>query len=124
MHISIAVQWKRIMIAAKRLKGVADGQLFLLLFLTIRFVSADPIVSTFSEPYKTGGLQHLVVDSKSGLLYVGGLNRLYQLSANLNLAVAVETGPKQSVNKINKALVIDDDNSRLIACGSYRGFYY
>lgn len=104
-------------------------------------VSAGPIVATFSEPTGNGGhrLQHLVVDKHSALVYVGGVNRLYQLSPELDRQVTVETGPREDspdcpavdclgsvikrlTDNVNKALVIDYTDTRLIACGTlYQG---
>jgi len=89
------------------------------------------IVATFSGDL----LQHLVVEKHSGLVYVGDVNVLYQLSPDLEPQVTVKTGPKLDsvdcpavdchplVNKrmtdnVNKALVIDYTDTRLIACGS------
>ena len=110
--------------------------------------AAGPIVATFSESngHHSGGgghrLQHLVVDKHSALVYVGGVNRLYQLSPELDRQVTVETGPredspdcpavdclgsvvKRPTDNINKALVIDYTDTRLIACGTlYQGIYY
>lgn len=100
-------------------------------------VSAGPIVATYSDGNHR--LQHLVVDKHSALVYVGGTNRLYQLSPDLERQVVVETGPrddspecpavdclgsvtKRSTDNINKALVIDYTDTRLIACGTlYQG---
>jgi len=115
---------------------------------SIGFASAaGPIVATFSESngHHSGGghrLQHLVVDKHSALVYVGGVNRLYQLSPELDRQVTVETGPredspdcpavdclgsvvKRPTDNINKALVIDYTDTRLIACGTlHQGIYY
>lgn len=112
---------------------------------SIEFASAvGPIVATFSEfnGHHSGGghrLQHLVVDRHSALVYVGGVNRLYQLSPELDRQVTVETGPREDspdcpavdcfgsvvtrpTDNINKALVIDYTDTRLIACGTlYQG---
>lgn len=38
-------------------------------------------------------LNHLVVDEASGMVYVGAVNMLYQLSADLQLEQRVATGP-------------------------------
>jgi plexin A len=103
--------------------------------------AAGPIVATFSEPTGNGGhrLQHLVVDKHSALVYIGGVNRLYQLSPELERQVTVETGPREDspecpavdclgsvvkrlTDNVNKALVIDYTDTRLIACGTlYQG---
>ena len=90
-----------------------------------------PIVARFRGDV----LQHLVVDKHSGLVYVGDVNVLYQLGADLDKQVVVKTGPrmdstdcppvechsswpKRMTDNVNKALVIDYTDTRLIACGS------
>lgn len=121
---------------------VSWTRLWLLTLLALSSnVSAGPIVATFSEPTGNGGhrLQHLVVDKHSALVYVGGVNRLYQLSPELDRQVTVETGPREDspecpavdclgsvikrlTDNVNKALVIDYTDTRLIACGTlYQG---
>ena len=103
--------------------------------------ASGAIVTTFSEP-NGQRLQHLVVDKHSALVYVGGVNRLYQLSPDLERHVTVETGPrddspncpavdcldsvdKQKTDNFNKALVIDYTDTRLIACGTlFQGVYH
>ncbi len=79
---------------------------------------------------------NLAVDKVTGRVYVGAVNKLYQLSPNLDLTVSAVTGPKEDspscsvlpdcpssvekklTNNVNKALVIDYAESRLIECGS------
>ncbi|ROT77169.1 Plexin-A4 [Penaeus vannamei] len=82
---------------------------------------------------------HLTVDKKTGMVYAGGVNRLYKLDPNLRRLQYVVTGPvKDSVqcsasvcfgdtilnmkttNNVNKVLVIDYYRSRLIVCGTVR----
>ena len=71
-------------------------------------------------------------------VYVGGTNVLYHLDWNLNVLESVRTGPemdsarchasgscpadvsKQLTNNVNKALVVDEENNKLIVCGSLR----
>ena len=78
------------------------------------------------------------VVSSNHEVYVGGTNVLYHLDWNLNILESVKTGPeldsarchasgscpqdvtKSLTNNINKALVIDDENNKLIVCGSIR----
>uniref|UniRef100_A0A224XGD6 Putative plexins functional semaphorin receptor n=1 Tax=Panstrongylus lignarius TaxID=156445 RepID=A0A224XGD6_9HEMI len=95
------------------------------------------IVSTFSDD--TGApdfkFNHLVVDKNTGRVFIGAVNRLYQLSPDLELVVAETTGPqedstdcsvidcptsavKKLTDNVNKALVIDYTTTRLIVCGS------
>jgi len=93
-------------------------------------------------------LQRMVMDTQTGKLYVGAVNRLYQLSADLRVEAKVETGPKEDnpqcpppcasecqcvgpnckeferelMNSVNKVLVIDYRGGRLIACSNlYQG---
>jgi len=100
------------------------------------------IVDQFSDP---AGLLHdeegpqfnsLVVDKNTGRVYIGAVNKLYQLSPNLEPMISAVTGPaldshlcsvlpdcppsveKKMTNNVNKALVIDYSDSRLISCGS------
>ncbi|KAJ8955413.1 hypothetical protein NQ318_003511 [Aromia moschata] len=92
------------------------------------------IVKTFSDP-KVQTFNHLVVDKNTGRVYIGAVNRLYQLSPDLDVVISEVTGPKMDsddcsvlecntgINKkltdnVNKALVIDYTTTRLIACGS------
>lgn len=83
-------------------------------------------------------LQHLVYNPISHVLYAGGVNRLYELSAHrLKVRAEVGTGPRfdspkchasgcseefrdQRVltNNVNKVLVLDPASAMLIMCGS------
>ncbi|SPP88949.1 plexin-A2 isoform X1 [Drosophila guanche] len=80
-------------------------------------------------------LNHLLVDTITGRVFVGGVNRLYQLSPDLDLHETVKTGPQNDsvecsildcplnavrspTDNYNKVLLIDRATSRLIACGS------
>lgn len=38
-------------------------------------------------------LSHLLLDARAGLLYVGGVNHLYQLTSDLEVMSHVKTGP-------------------------------
>lgn len=85
-------------------------------------------------------LAHLVVDNDTGLVYVGGVNRIYQLDSNLNLLAEAVTGPRNdSINCLpppgddclsgrtvthnyNKVLLLDRSQRFLVTCGSiYQG---
>lgn len=87
------------------------------------------------EDTMTEKFNHLTVHDYTEKVYIGAVNRIYQLSRDLKLeAIAVmgpqEDSPKCPVTRIcpneakrpteyhNKALVIDYPQSRLIACGS------
>lgn len=67
----------------------------LLVLTSLCLASAGPIVNTFNEGNGGHRLQHLVVVKHSALVYVGGVNRLYQLSPELDRQVTVETGPRE-----------------------------
>ncbi|XP_017879466.1 plexin-A4-like, partial [Ceratina calcarata] len=101
--------------------------------LPVRSTPAD-IVQRFHDP-EVKRMNHLVVDKNTGRVYVGAVNRLYQLSPDLSLVVEEVTGPKghsnecsmidcpretptRLVDNVNKALVIDYTTTRLISCGS------
>ncbi|MEJ1280802.1 hypothetical protein NN561_011748 [Cricetulus griseus] len=89
----------------------------------------------------TEGFNHLVVDERTGHIYLGAVNRIYKLSSDLKVLVTHQTGPDEdnpkcypprivqtcneplaSTNNVNKMLLIDYKENRLIACGSlYQG---
>lgn len=77
------------------------------------------------------------LDRRTGKLYVGGINRLLQLDAQLKLEACISTGPKKDspdchatgcnspsatelrlTDNVNKLLIIDTESGKLIACGS------
>ncbi|XP_072858585.2 plexin-A4 [Pogona vitticeps] len=84
---------------------------------------------------------HLVVDERKGHIYLGAVNWIYKLSSDLEVQAFHQTGPDidnpkcypprivqpcneqlVSTNNINKMLLIDYKENRLIACGSlYQG---
>uniref|UniRef100_A0A8C4F817 Sema domain-containing protein n=1 Tax=Dicentrarchus labrax TaxID=13489 RepID=A0A8C4F817_DICLA len=90
---------------------------------------------------KEWSLNHLTVHQSTGALYIGAVNRIYKLSANLTLLVSHDTGPEYdnkacypplivqpcseplaSTDNVNKLLLIDYSHNRLLACGSlYQG---
>ncbi|XP_043221511.1 plexin-A2-like isoform X2 [Amphibalanus amphitrite] len=108
----------------------------LLLLLPLPPSSASFIVHEFSDEFATERFNHMVVDENKGRVYVGAVNRLYQLSPDLDLMIAVKTGPedddpecspakecpanvvKRPTDNVNKALVIDRSHGTLIVCGS------
>uniref|UniRef100_A0A8C0IYR4 Sema domain-containing protein n=1 Tax=Chelonoidis abingdonii TaxID=106734 RepID=A0A8C0IYR4_CHEAB len=97
--------------------------------------------ATFPGEQAEGTFNHLVVDEKTGHIYLGAVNRIYKLSNDLKVLVTHQTGPDQDnpkcypprivqtcnepltlTNNINKVLLIDYKENRLIACGSlYQG---
>lgn len=110
--------------------------LHLLVFAALRLEGATTtIIKTFSDDAGTEKFNHMVVDKNTGRVFVGAVNRLYQLSPDLELVMSDVTGPhedspecsvidcpsnvvKKRVENVNKALVIDYTTSRLISCGS------
>lgn len=84
-------------------------------------------------------INNVVVDHRTGRLYVGAVNSLYQLNSDLGLEVRVETGPKKDnpqctppvteacedskeTNNHNKLLLVFQDRNELVVCGSlFRG---
>ena len=80
--------------------------------------------------------QHFTVNTYTKQVYIGGVNRIYQLSAQLQLEAEAIMGPqedssdcpvtrncpniqtKKLTDYYNKVLVIDYAQSRLITCGS------
>uniref|UniRef100_A0A8C5RLB9 Sema domain-containing protein n=1 Tax=Laticauda laticaudata TaxID=8630 RepID=A0A8C5RLB9_LATLA len=96
---------------------------------------------TFSSESTEISFNHLVVDKRKGSIYVGAINWIYKLSSDLVVEARHETGPDidnpkcypprlvqpcneplTSTNNVNKMLLIDYKENRLIACGSlYQG---
>ncbi|XP_030430837.1 plexin-A4 isoform X2 [Gopherus evgoodei] len=97
--------------------------------------------ATFPGEQAEGTFNHLVVDERTGHIYLGAVNRIYKLSSDLKVLVTHQTGPDEDnpkcypprivqtcnepltlTNNINKMLLIDYKENRLIACGSlYQG---
>ncbi|XP_060044822.1 plexin-B2 isoform X2 [Erinaceus europaeus] len=81
-------------------------------------------------------LNHLVVDRETGVVYLGVVNALYQLNANLQLEQKAGTGPALDNKKctppiepsqcheammtdnVNQLLLLDAPRKRLVECGS------
>lgn len=103
--------------------------------------AAGQTLNTFQSEKKEWSLNHLTVHQSTGALYIGAVNRIYKLSANLTLLVSHDTGPEYdnkacypplivqpcseplaSTDNVNKLLLIDYPHNRLLACGSlYQG---
>jgi plexin A len=121
-------------------KGGGGGgtvRLWALLVLAVTHVSrcaAGDIVRTFMDE-GTEKFNHMVVDKNTGRVFIGAVNRLYQLSPELDQVMSEITGPfedspdcsvldcppnvlKKPTDNVNKALVIDYTTTRLISCGS------
>ena len=103
--------------------------------------AGGPALNVFQSERKEWALNHLTVHQSTGALYVGAVNRIYKLSANLTLLVSHDTGPEYdnkacypplivqpcseplaSTDNVNKLLLVDYSHNRLLACGSlYQG---
>uniref|UniRef100_A0A8C7DPH5 Plexin A3 n=1 Tax=Oncorhynchus kisutch TaxID=8019 RepID=A0A8C7DPH5_ONCKI len=117
--------------------------LVIFLFLQSGTENAFPMAPTKLPP-ETGtyrvtdtSLTHLTVHSRTGEVYVGAVNRVYKLSANLTELRSHMTGPVddnakcypppsvracahklESSDNVNKLLLVDYAGNRLVACGS------
>ncbi|XP_058618490.1 plexin-A2 isoform X1 [Onychostoma macrolepis] len=112
-----------------------------LLILILPVVSCEQSFTTFHPERREWAFNHMTVHKTTGALYIGAVNRVYKLSGNLTLLVSHGTGPEDdnkacypplivqpcteplvSTNNINKLLLIDYSQNRLLACGSlYQG---
>ncbi|XP_041058652.1 plexin-A4 isoform X1 [Carcharodon carcharias] len=97
--------------------------------------------NTFKSDNPDWVFNHLVVDQRTGSVYLGAVNRIYKLSSDLQPLVTHQTGPDEDnpdcypprmvqpcneplrlTDNVNKMLLIDQGERRLIACGSlYQG---
>ncbi|XP_018421566.1 PREDICTED: plexin-A4 [Nanorana parkeri] len=97
--------------------------------------------TTFYAEQPDWTFNHLVVDVRTGHIYLGAINRIYKLSEDLKVLLTHQTGPDEDnpkcypprivqpcneplvyTNNVNKMLLIDYKENRLIACGSlYQG---
>nr|XP_014347985.1 PREDICTED: plexin-A2 isoform X2 [Latimeria chalumnae] len=114
---------------------------FIILVLFLQISQSNKMISTFHADARDWTFNHLTVHQKSGAVYVGAVNRIYKLSENLTLLVSHKTGPEDDnkscypplivqpcsepltpTNNVNKLLLIDYTQNRLLACGSlYQG---
>ncbi|RWS17561.1 plexin A-like protein [Dinothrombium tinctorium] len=100
-----------------------------------RTVPASNKTYTYFEDVHNEKFTHMTVNEYTGQVYIGAVNKIYQLSNHLVLEAVVEMGPyddspecpvtricaqvtKRKTDYWNKALVIDYPQSRLISCGS------
>lgn len=100
-----------------------------------RTIHATNHSHSYFEDLLNDKFSHFIIDEHNGRVFVGAVNKIYQLKPNLDLEAVVEMGPRDdspecpvtgscpSVSKRptdywNKALVIDYAQSRLISCGS------
>ncbi|XP_015207910.2 plexin-A4 [Lepisosteus oculatus] len=119
---------------------------YILPILTASSASRQPVhinkeFSTFHSENSEWTFNHLAVDARNGNVYLGAVNRIYKLSSDLKVQVTHQTGPDEDnpkcypprivqpchepltlTNNINKMLLIDYKENRLLACGSlYQG---
>uniref|UniRef100_A0A452HTV6 Plexin-A2 n=1 Tax=Gopherus agassizii TaxID=38772 RepID=A0A452HTV6_9SAUR len=100
-----------------------------------------PLLQFTPQPNRDWTFNHLTVHQGTGAVYIGAINRVYKLSGNLTILVAHKTGPEEDnkscypplivqpcseiltlTNNVNKLLIIDYSENRLLACGSlYQG---
>nr|CAB3264959.1 plexin-A2-like [Phallusia mammillata] len=66
------------------------------------------------------GFSQLAIKKEpNGYLYIGARNRLFQVNSDLTLFKSVNTGPtSDNIDSINKILLIDNVNDRIIVCNS------
>ncbi|RWS21949.1 Plexin-A4-like protein, partial [Leptotrombidium deliense] len=99
-----------------------------------RTYSATNKTYTYFEDVHNEQFTHMTVNDYTEQVYVGGVNKIYQLSRNLKLEAVAEMGPqddspecnaqfcsqamKRKTDYWNKVLLIDYPQSRLISCGS------
>ncbi|XP_076325026.1 plexin-B-like isoform X2 [Tachypleus tridentatus] len=92
------------------------------------------IYASYTTLNESVNFTHMVVDSRSGRVYVGATNWLYQFNSSLDMEVEVEIGPVQdsvqcsptdcsnlrkvATTNFNKVLVVDDEAGMLLVCGS------
>lgn len=105
-----------------------------LLVLILPVVCCEQSFTTFYPERREWAFNHLTVHKTTGALYIGAVNRVYKLSGNLTLLVSHDTGPEDdnkacypplivqpcsepliSTNNINKLLLIDYSQNRLLA---------
>lgn len=107
---------------------------------TLSILSCFCITLSRNEELKffqsTTELNHLTVDNDTGIIYLGVVNALYQLTENLDVIRSVETGPRKDNKKCtppidenqckeavltdnyNKLLLLNKADKTIVVCGS------
>ncbi|CAL4079642.1 unnamed protein product [Meganyctiphanes norvegica] len=103
---------------------------------SVKYNISDAVVAQFTPVNATHKLNHLALDQDNNDLYIGAVNRLYQLNGdNLLPVYQVKTGPRldspechasgcdSAVEKVptdnyNKLLVVAPSVGAVVACGS------
>lgn len=108
--------------------------LLMLIVFSLASIAFGTVVKSFVDE-SVEKFNHLVVDKNTGRVFIGAVNKLYQLSPDLDLVMSEATGPMEDssecsivncppsivrkiTDNVNKALVVDYTTSRLIVCGS------
>ncbi|XP_076357548.1 plexin-B-like isoform X2 [Tachypleus tridentatus] len=103
-------------------------------WFTVLALEESNIYASYTTFNKSVNFTHVRVDPRSGRVYVGATNRLYQFNSFLVMEAELETGPvmdnidcppidctnlrKMATTNFNKVLVIDNKTRMLIVCGS------
>lgn len=124
------------LLASHRAPGAMALQLWTLILLGLVGTSSSLRSRKLDFFRSETELNHLVVDEASGVVYVGAVNTLYQLSADLQLEQQAATGPALDNKKctppieasqcheavltdnVNQLLLLDPPGHRLVECGS------
>uniref|UniRef100_A0A3Q3AU26 Sema domain-containing protein n=1 Tax=Kryptolebias marmoratus TaxID=37003 RepID=A0A3Q3AU26_KRYMA len=110
-------------------------------------LAAATLAAVYLRPSQCGNaefssdtlINNLVMDPRTGRLYVGAINNLYQLNPDLHVEHQVKTGPKKDDQRCtppitsacdsaadtpnhNKLLLVYEEEDKLVVCGSlFRG---
>lgn len=112
--------------------------LLIVVCYSISHAQEDSSSTDYSEFTSETLINNVVQDNRTGRIYLGAVNTVYQLSPSLSLEARAETGPKKDtrtctppasacqdtilMDNHNKLLLVHPSNGSLIVCGSrYRG---
>ncbi|KAK7896818.1 hypothetical protein WMY93_022143 [Mugilogobius chulae] len=103
------------------------------------FILATTVLSENKDFHSDSLINNVVADPRTGRLYVGAVNALYQLNSNLEIEFKTQTGPKRDnrqctppvteaceeamdTDNHNKLLLVHGAKDVLVVCGSvFRG---